>query len=52
MISAYEIFTTHAPYTYIQVMHLTILWKNLQAYNIGDSVQWKRNTKTKHVPIF
>ena len=35
MISPYEIFTTH---TYIHVTHLTFLWKNLQAYNIGDSV--------------
>ena len=38
MISPYKRFTTHAPYTSIHVMHLTILWKNLQAYNIGDSV--------------
>ena len=35
VISHYDM---HAPYTYIHVMHLTILWKNLQAYNIGDSV--------------
>ena len=38
MISPYEVFTTHAPYTYIHVTHLTFLWKNLQAYNIGDSL--------------
>ena len=37
-ISPYEIFTMHAPYTYIHVLHLKVLWKNLQAYNFGDSV--------------
>ena len=52
MISPYESFTTHGPYTYIHILHLTILWKNLQAYNIGDSVWWKRNTKTRHIPTF
>ena len=35
---SYEIFTMHAPYTDIHVMHLTILWKNLQAYNTQHSV--------------
>ena len=38
MISPYKSFTTHALYTYIYVMHLTFLWKNLEAYNIQDSV--------------
>ena len=37
-ISPYKIFTMHATYTYIDVMHLTFLWKNLEAYNIQDSV--------------
>ena len=41
-----------ASYTYIHVTHLTFLWKNLQAYNIGDSVQWNKEYKTQHVPIF
>ena len=45
MISPYKKFTMHAPYTYIHLMHLTILWKNLQAYNIQDSVQWKKEHK-------
>ena len=31
-------YTTHTLYTYIHVMHLTSLWKNHQAYHIGDSV--------------
>ena len=31
-------FSTHAPYTYIHVTHLTFIWKNLQAYNIQDSI--------------
>ena len=30
-ISPYDIFTMHAPYTYIHVTHLTFLWKNLHA---------------------
>ena len=45
MISPYEIFTTHVPYTYIHVTHLTILWKNLQAYNIPHSVQLEIGTQ-------
>ena len=52
MISPYESFTTNTLYTYIHVTNLTFLWNYLQAYNIGDSLQWRRNTKTKHVPIF
>ena len=36
----------HAPYTYIHVTHLTILWKNLQEY-IQHTVY-----ETQHVPIF
>ena len=38
MICPYKSFTMHALYTYMYVTHLTILFKNLQAYNIGDSV--------------
>ena len=51
-ISPYEIFTTHSPYTYGHITHLTILWKNLQAYNIQHSVPWKKEHKTQHVPSF
>ena len=51
MISPYKIFTTHAPYTYIHGMHLTFLWKNLQAYNIFKTVyDGKRNTKHNTFP--
>ena len=39
LISTNQIFTTHAPHTYIYVIHLTFLWKNLQAYNIEGTVQ-------------
>ena len=45
MISPYEIFTTHAPYTYIHVTHLIILWKNLQAYSIPHTVYLKEGTQ-------
>ena len=37
-ISPYDIFTMHAPYTFIYVTHLIFLWKNLHTYNIQDSV--------------
>ena len=33
-----KILNTHTPYMYMHVMHVTFLWKNLQAYNIGDSI--------------
>ena len=36
----------HAPYTYIHVMHLIILWKNLHAYSIPHTVQLKKEHKT------
>ena len=38
MISPNKSFTTQTPSTYIHDTHLTFLRKNLQAYNIGDSV--------------
>ena len=38
----------HTYLLHIYTCHTShILWKNLQAYNIGDSEQWKRNAKIK-----
>ena len=34
-----------APYTYIHVTHVIILWKNLQAYSIPHTVQSKKEHK-------
>ena len=45
MISLYEILTMYAPYTYIYVTHLIILWKNLQVYSISHTVQSKKEHK-------
>ena len=43
----------HGHPLHIPICHTShILWKNLQAYNIGESVLWKSNIKTKHIPIF
>ena len=33
------------PHTHIYMSHISLLWKNLQAYNIQDSVQWKKEPK-------
>ena len=48
MISPYEIFPVHAPYTYIQVIHLTFVEESSSA----DSVQLKKEDKTQHIAIF
>ena len=45
LISTNQSFTTHAPNTYIYVIHLTVLWKNLQAYNIEGTVQQEKAHK-------
>ena len=52
MISHYKIFTMHAPYRYIHVMHLTFLWKNLQAYNIQDRRSYMGQQTDLSLPLY